>query len=111
MLTKAITATTGQKSAAFQVTASVTGSSNDPQVKPFLDKPIKLDISGKGGANAIDISGKANVAGQDYQMGIRADDQEELHPVHEHVVRPGQGHHGHDVEHRDRSRPSSSRRC
>jgi hypothetical protein len=75
MLTKAITATTGQKSAAFGVTASVTGSSNDPQIKPFLEKPIKLDISGKGGANAIDISGKANVGGQDYQMGIRADDQ------------------------------------
>jgi hypothetical protein len=75
MLTKAITATTSQKSAAFQLTASVTGASDDPQVKPFLDKPIKLDISGKGGGNAIDIAGKANVAGHDYQMAVRADDQ------------------------------------
>jgi hypothetical protein len=75
MLTKAITATTDQKSAAFQLSASVTGSSDDPQVKPFLDKPIKLDISGKGGGNAVDISGKANVSGQDYQMAVRADDQ------------------------------------
>jgi hypothetical protein len=75
MLTKAITATTNQKSAAFQVSATVSGSSDDPQVQPFLKKPIKLDISGKGGGNAVDISGKANVSGQDYQMAVRADDQ------------------------------------
>jgi hypothetical protein len=76
MLTKAITETTNQKSAAFQVSGSVTGASDDPQVKPFLAKPIKLDISGKGGANAVDISGKANVSGQDYQMAVRADDKQ-----------------------------------
>jgi hypothetical protein len=75
MLTKAITATTNQKSAAFQVSATVSGSSDDPQVQPFLKKPIKLDISGKGGGSAVDIAGKANVGGQAYQMAVRADDQ------------------------------------
>src|SRR3954467_7540627 len=68
MLTKAITETTNQKSAAFQMTANVSGASDDPAVKPFLEKPIKLDVSGKGGPTAIDISGKAKVHGQDYQF-------------------------------------------
>jgi hypothetical protein len=75
MLTKAITATTNQKSAAFQVSATVSGTSDDPQVQPFLKKPIKVDISGKGGGSAVDITGKASVGGQDYQMAVRADDQ------------------------------------
>src|SRR5687768_15515924 len=58
MLTKAITETTNQKSAAFQVTANVSGATDDPEVKPFLEKPIKVDISGKGGPKAVDIAGK-----------------------------------------------------
>ena len=76
MLTKAITETTSQKSAAFHLTASVTGASDDPQVKPFLEQPIKLGISGKGSATAIDIAGKANVRGTDYQLAVRADEQQ-----------------------------------
>src|SRR4051812_32922829 len=76
MLTKAITETTNQKSAAFQVTANVSGDTDDPDVKPFLEKPIKLDISGKGGPNAVDIAGKANVKGQDYQLALKADQQQ-----------------------------------
>jgi hypothetical protein len=75
MLTKAINNTTTQKSAAFHLTASVTGSSDDPQVKPFLQKPIKLDVSSKGSPTAIDITGKANVRGTDYQLAVRADEQ------------------------------------
>src|SRR3954454_1039822 len=74
MLTKAITETTNQKSAAFQMTANVSGASDDPDVKPFLEKPIKLDVSGKGGPTAIDISGKAKVHGQDYQFAVRANE-------------------------------------
>jgi hypothetical protein len=76
MLTKAITETTNQKSAAFHLTASVTGASDDPQVKPFLEQPIKLDVSGKGSPTAIDVAGKANVRGTDYQMAVRADEQQ-----------------------------------
>ena len=76
MLTKAITETTSQKSAAFHLTASVTGASDDPQVKPFLEQPIKLDVSGKGSPTAIDVAGKANVRGTDYQMAVRADEQQ-----------------------------------
>jgi hypothetical protein len=74
MLTKAITETTNQKSAAFQVIANVSGASDDPEVKPFLEKPIKVDISGKGSPTAVDISGKAGVGGQDYQMAVRANE-------------------------------------
>src|SRR5690349_22674850 len=74
MLTKAITETTNQKSAAFQVIANVTGASDDPQVKPFFEKPIKVDISGKGSPTAVDISGKANVGGQAYQLAVRANE-------------------------------------
>ncbi|WP_028062588.1 hypothetical protein [Solirubrobacter soli] len=74
MLTKAITETTNQKSAAFQVIANVSGASDDPQIKPFLEKPIKVDISGKGSPTAVDVSGKANVGGQDYQMAARANE-------------------------------------
>jgi hypothetical protein len=74
MLTKAITDSTNQKSAAFQVIANVSGASDDPDVKPFLDKPIKLDISGKGSSKAVDIAGKANVKGQDFQLAVRADE-------------------------------------
>src|SRR4051794_24210017 len=61
MLTKAITDSTNQKSAAFQVIANVSGATDDPEVKPFLEKPIKLDISGKGSSKAVDIAGKVNV--------------------------------------------------
>ncbi len=74
MLTKAITDSTNQKSAAFQMTANVSGATDDPEVKPFLEKPIKLDISGKGSSKAVDIAGKANVKGQDYQLAVRADE-------------------------------------
>jgi hypothetical protein len=74
MLTKAITETTNQKSAAFQVIANVSGASDDPEVKPFLEKPIKIDISGKGSPTAVDIAGKANVGGQDYQLAVRANE-------------------------------------
>lgn len=74
MLTKAITETTNQKSAAFQVIANVSGASDDPEVKPFLEKPIKVDISGKGSPTAVDVSGKANVGGQDYQLAVRANE-------------------------------------
>ena len=74
MLTKAITDSTNQKSAAFQITANVSGATDDPEVKPFLEKPIKLDISGKGSSKAVDIAGKANVKGQDYQLAVRADE-------------------------------------
>ena len=74
MLTKAITDSTNQKSAAFQVIANVSGATDDPEVKPFLEKPIKLDISGKGSSKAVDIAGKANVKGQDYQLAVRADE-------------------------------------
>jgi hypothetical protein len=75
MLTKAITTSTNQKSAAFHLTASVTGVSDDAEVKPFLEKPIKLDISGKGSAAAVDITGKAKVRGTDYQLAVRANEQ------------------------------------
>jgi hypothetical protein len=74
MLTKAITETTNQKSAAFQVIANVSGASDDPEVKPFLEKPIKVNISGKGSPTAVDIAGKAKVRGQDYQLAVRADE-------------------------------------
>jgi hypothetical protein len=74
MLSKAITETTNQKSAAFQVTANVSGASDDPDVKPFLEKPVKVEISGKGGPKAIDIAGKANVKGQDYQLAVKANE-------------------------------------
>jgi hypothetical protein len=73
MLTKGITESTKQKAAAFQITANVSGQSTDPQVQPFLEKPIKLEISGKGSSKAVDISGKANVKGQDFKMAVRAD--------------------------------------
>jgi hypothetical protein len=73
MLSKGITESTKQKSAAFTMTANVSGDATDPQVKPFLEKPIKLEISGKGSSKAVDISGKANVKGQDYKMAVRAD--------------------------------------
>jgi len=76
MLTKAITETTNQKSAAFQITANVSGATDDPDVKPFLEKPIKVDISGKGGPKAVDISGKVNLRGQDYQLAVKADEQQ-----------------------------------
>jgi hypothetical protein len=76
MLTKAITETTNQKSAAFHVIAHVSGASDDPEVKPFLEQPIKVDISGKGGPKAIDVAGKANVKGQDYQLAVKADRQQ-----------------------------------
>jgi hypothetical protein len=76
LLTKAITASTDQKSAAFSLTASVTGASDDPQVQPFLAKPLKVDISGKASSKAVDISGKANVSGKDLQMAVRADEQQ-----------------------------------
>jgi hypothetical protein len=74
LLTKAVTESTGQTSAAFSLTASVTGASDDPQVQPFLAKPLKVDISGKASGKAVDISGKANVSGQDFQLGVRADE-------------------------------------
>jgi hypothetical protein len=74
MLTKAITETTNQKSAAFHVIANVSGASDDPEVKPFLEKPIKVDISGKGGPTAVDITGKAKLRGQDYQLAVRANE-------------------------------------
>jgi hypothetical protein len=74
MLSRAITEMNKQKSGAFQITGSVSGASTDPQLKPFLEKPIKLDISGKASAKAVDISGKANVKGKDYQMGVRANE-------------------------------------
>jgi hypothetical protein len=76
MLSKAITETTNQKSAAFQIVANVSGATDDPEVKPFLEKPIKVDISGKGGPNAIDIAGKANVKGQDFQLAVKADQRQ-----------------------------------
>jgi hypothetical protein len=76
MLSKAITETTNQKSAAFQLTANVSGVTDDPEVKPFLEKPIKLKISGKGGPNAVDIAGTANVKGQDYKLAVKADQQQ-----------------------------------
>jgi hypothetical protein len=75
MLEKAITATTNQKSAAFELTASVEGASDDPEVKPFLEKPLKLDVSGKASPKAVDIAGKASVRGTSYQLAIRADEQ------------------------------------
>jgi hypothetical protein len=74
ILTKAITETTNQKSAAFHVIANVSGASDDPEVKPFLEKPIKVDISGKGGPTAVDITGKAKLRGQDYQLAVRANE-------------------------------------
>jgi hypothetical protein len=74
MLTKAITDSTNQKSGAFSMTANVSGATDDPEVKPFLEKPIKLDISGKASSKAVDIAGKANVKGQDYQLAVRADE-------------------------------------
>jgi hypothetical protein len=76
MLTKAITETTNQKSAAFSLTASVSGATTDPEVKPFLEKPIKVQISGKGSPQGIDIAGKANLRGQDYQMAVKANEQQ-----------------------------------
>jgi hypothetical protein len=76
MLSKAITETTNQKSAAFQIVANVSGATDDPEVKPFLEKPIKVDISGKGGPTGVDIAGKANVKGQDYQLAVKADQQQ-----------------------------------
>ena len=76
LLTKAITESTDQKSAAFALTASATGASDDPQVKPFLEQPLKVDISGRASAKAVDISGKATVSGQDFQLGVRADAQQ-----------------------------------
>ncbi len=76
LLTKAITESTDQTSAAFALTASVTGASDDPQVQPFLEKPLKAEISGKASPKAVDISGKATVSGRDFQLGIRADAQQ-----------------------------------
>ena len=76
MLSKAITETTNQKSAAFQIVANVSGATDDPEVKPFLERPIKVDISGKGGPTGVDIAGKANVKGQDYQLAVKADQQQ-----------------------------------
>jgi hypothetical protein len=76
LLTKAITESTDETSAAFALTASVTGASDDPQVKPFLAQPLKADISGKANAKAVDISGKATVSGQDFQLGVRADERQ-----------------------------------
>ena len=111
MLTKAITETTNQKSAAFQITANVSGATDDPDVKPFLEKPIKVDISGKGGPKAVDISGKANVRGQDYQLGRQGGRAAELHPVHEHVVRARTRASPAPRRAPGPTRPSSSRRC
>jgi hypothetical protein len=76
LLTKAITESTDQTSAAFSMTASMTGDTDDPQIKPFLSKPLKAEISGKANAKAVDISGKATVSGQDLQLGVRADEKQ-----------------------------------
>jgi hypothetical protein len=76
LLTKAITESSDQTSAAFSLTASVTGDTDDPQVKPFLSEPLKADISGKASSKAVDITGKATVKGQDFQLGVRADQQQ-----------------------------------
>ncbi len=76
LLTKAITESTDQTSAAFALTASVTGTSDDPQVQPFLEKPLKAEISGKASPKAVDITGKATVSGRDFQLGVRADEQQ-----------------------------------
>lgn len=75
MLTQAITATTEQKSAAFQMTVDASGQSDDPEVKPFLDKPLKVEISGKGSGEAVDVSGRANVGGKELQLAVLADKQ------------------------------------
>ena len=76
LLTKAITESTDQTSAAFAMTVSATGASDDPQIQPFLAKPLKAEISGKANSKAVDISGKATVSGKDFQLGIRADEQQ-----------------------------------
>ena len=76
LLTKAITESTNQTSAAFALSASVTGASDDPQLQPFLAKPLKAEISGKASPKAVDITGKATVNGQDFQLGVRADEQQ-----------------------------------
>src|SRR5690349_12150662 len=76
LLSKAITESTGQTSAAFSLSASVSGATDDPQVQPFLAKPLKAEISGKASAKAVDISGKATVSGKDFQMAVRADEQQ-----------------------------------
>jgi hypothetical protein len=76
LLTKAITESTDQKSAAFSLSASVSGDTDDPQIQPFLAKPLKAEISGKASGKAVDITGKATVNGQDFELGVRADEQQ-----------------------------------
>ena len=91
LLTKAVTESTGQTSAAFSLTASVTGASDDPQVQPFLAKPMKVDISGKASGKAVDVSGKANVSGQDFQLGVRADHKQCDKQFMNNLYRPADG--------------------
>lgn len=76
LLSKAISSSEDLQSAAFALTATVTGESSDPQVQPFLEQPIKVDLSGKAASKAVDIAGTANVGGQDFKFGLRADDKQ-----------------------------------
>ena len=110
LLTKAITESTDQTSAAFALTASVTGASDDPQVQPFLAQPLKAEISGKASAKAVDISGKATVSGQDFQLGVRADEQQSFIQFMNTWYGPDKGITG-ATESTRPIRPSSSRRC
>lgn len=73
MLERAVTAMQDQKSAAFDLDLSVEGKSDDPQLKPFLDKPLKAQLGGKAGEGAVDLTGKVEAAGSSYDVGVRAD--------------------------------------
>ena len=66
LLTKAITQSSDQKSAAFAADRVGHGRLRRPTGPALPQKPLKAEISGKASPKAVDITGKATVSGRDF---------------------------------------------
>jgi hypothetical protein len=73
LLTGAVRASEGTRSAAFKVDLSVKGRASDPQVQQFLGRPLGVTLTGAAAKGALTLKGHARWMGRKDRFAVRAD--------------------------------------